>query len=214
VGVKRKSPIPPHPWPSPTRGEEILFLLFGNELPTISYYLERPNFYLVERVVMKAIEALKTRRSKRKFLPTPVPKEMLKDIIDCGRLAPSAVNIQPVEFIVVTEEETKKRIAEVTDYGKFIADAPVCIAVFSRQTKYYLEDGSAATENILLAAHAHGLGACWVAGDKKFYADKIRQLLGVLQEFKLVSLIPMGYSKEQPKPAKRNLKDVLHWEKY
>jgi len=163
---------------------------------------------------MKAIEALKTRRSKRKFLPTPVPKKVIKDIIDCGRLAPSAVNIQPVEFIVVTKEEIRKKIAEMTDYGRFIVEAPVCIVIFSRQTKYYLEDGSAATENILLAAHAHGLGACWVAGDKKLYAEKVRQLLGAPQNFKLITLIPLGYSKEEPKPAKRKLKDVLHWEKY
>jgi nitroreductase len=169
---------------------------------------------LTRKTTVEAIKALKTRRSKRKFLPTPVPKEMLKDIIDCGRLAPSAVNIQPVEFIVVTKAKIRKRIAEMADYGKFIAEAPVCVAVFSRQTKYYLEDGSAASENILLAAHAHGLGACWVAGDKKPYAEKVRQLLGASQDFKLISLIPMGYSEQQPKPAKRKLKDVLHWEKY
>jgi len=163
---------------------------------------------------MEAIKALKTRRSKRKFLPTPVPKKVIEDIIDCGRLAPSAVNIQPVEFIVVTKEEIRKKIAEMTDYGRFIVEAPVCIVIFSRQTKYYLEDGCAATENILLAAHAHGLGACWVAGDKKLYAEKVRQLLGAPQNFKLITLIPLGYSKEEPKPAKRKLKDVLHWEKY
>ena len=163
---------------------------------------------------MEAIKALKTRRCKRKFLPTPVPKKVVEDIIDCGRLAPSAVNIQPAEFIVVIKGKIRKRIAEMADYGRFIAEAPVCIAVFSRQTKYYLEDGSAASENILLAAHAHGLGACWVAGDKKAYAEKVRQLLGVPQNFKLITLIPLGYSKEEPKPAKRKLKDVLHWEKY
>ncbi|MCK4802634.1 nitroreductase family protein [bacterium] len=163
---------------------------------------------------MEAIEALKTRRSKRKFLPTPVPKGVIEDIIDCGRLAPSAINIQPVEFIVVTKGEIRKKIAEMTDYGRFIAEAPVCIVIFSRQTKYYLEDGSAATENILLAAHAHGLGACWVAGDKKLYAEKVRQLLGAPQNFKLITLIPLGYSKEEPKPAKKKLKDVLRWEKY
>lgn len=163
---------------------------------------------------MEAIKVLKTRRSKRKFLPKPVPKKIVEDIIDCGRLAPSAINIQPVEFIVVTKEEIRKRIAEMTDYGRFIAEAPVCIVVFSHQTKYYLEDGSAATENILLAAHAHGLGACWTAGDKKLYAEKVRQLLGAPQNFKLITLIPIGYSKEEPSPAKRKLKDVLHWEKY
>lgn len=163
---------------------------------------------------MEAIETLKTRRSKRKFLSTRVTKKVVEDIIDCGRLAPSALNIQPVEFIVVTKAKIRKRIAEMADHGRFIAEAPVCIAVFSRQTKYYLEDGSAASENILLAAHAHGLGACWVAGNKKPYAEKVRQLLGAPQDFKLISLIPMGYSEEQPKPTKRKLKDVVHWEKY
>jgi len=169
---------------------------------------------LIRKITVEAIKALKTRRSKRKFLPTSVTKKVVKDIIDCGRLAPSAVNIQPIEFIVVTKAKIRKRIAEMTDYGRFIAEAPVCVAIFSRQTKYYLEDGSAATENILLAAHAHGLGACWVAGDKKLYAEKVRQLLGAPQHFKLISLIPMGYSEQQPKPTKRKLKDVLHWEKY
>ncbi|MDH5661699.1 MAG: nitroreductase family protein [Elusimicrobiota bacterium] len=163
---------------------------------------------------MEAIKALKSRRSKRTFLRRPVPKKIVKDIIDCGRLAPSAINIQPVEFIAVTSKESRKKIAEMTDRGRFIAEAPVCIAVFSRQTKHYLEDGCAASENILLAAHAHGLGACWVGGDKKSYAKKIRQLLGVPQKFKLITLIPLGYSEQDPKPAKRKLKDVLHWEKY
>jgi len=163
---------------------------------------------------MDAIKALKTRRSKRTFLPTPVPKEVVEDIIDCGRLAPSATNIQPVEFIVVTNQKVRKQIAELTDYGKFIADAPLCIAVFARQTKYYLEDGSAATENILLACHSHRLGACWVAGDKKLYAEKVRRLLGLPEEFRLVSLVPVGYSEEKPRPSKRSLSDVLHWEKY
>ena len=163
---------------------------------------------------MEAIKALKSRRSKRTFLPRRVPKKVVEDIIDCGRLAPSAVNIQPVEFIAVTSKKSRKKIAEMTNRGRFIAEAPVCIAVFSRQTKHYLEDGCAASENILLAAHAHGLGACWVAGDKKSYAKKIRQLLGVPQEFKLITLIPLGYSEQDPKPAKRKLKDVLHWEKY
>ena len=163
---------------------------------------------------MEAIKALKSRRSKRRFLPRRVPRKVVEDIIDCGRLAPSAVNIQPVEFVVVTKKKIRKQIAETTDRGRFIAEAPVCIAVFSRQTKHYLEDGCAAAENILLAAHAHGLGACWVAGDKKSYADKVRQLLGVPRNFKLITLIPLGYSEEDPKPAKRKLKDVLHWEKY
>ncbi len=163
---------------------------------------------------MDALRVLKERRSIRKFQAKEIAGEIIEDIIDCGRLAATAVNIQPWEFIVVTQPEIRKRIAEITDHGKFIKDAPVCIVVFCRDTKYYLEDGSAATENILLAAKAHGLGSCWVAGDKKHYAEDIRKLLKVPTGYKLVSLIPIGYPAESPQPAKRSLQEVMHREQW
>jgi nitroreductase len=157
---------------------------------------------------------LKTRRSVRAYTRAPVPRKIIEDIVDCGRLAPTANNVQPWEFVVVTDPELLRRIAVITEYGKFIADAPVCVVVLSRDTKYYLEDGSAATENILLAARAHGLASCWVAGDKKPYASEICRLVGAPRGCKLVSLIPIGYPAESPEKTKRPLSDVLHWEKY
>jgi nitroreductase len=164
---------------------------------------------------LDAIEAIKTRRSVRRFEGKEVPKEIIEDLIDCGRLAPSGRGVHPWEFIVVTNKGARKRIADLTDYGKFIADAPVCIAVFCQDTKYYLEDGSAATENILIAANAYGLGSCWVAGDKKPYCEAVRELLGVPEGYKLVSLIAIGYSAEkQGRKAKRPLQEVLHWERW
>jgi nitroreductase len=166
------------------------------------------------RKITDAIEVLKTRRSVRAFRREPVPRKILEDLVDCGRLAASAINIQPWEFVVVTDPATLRRLGETTDHGKFIADAPVCVVVLSRDTKYYLEDGSAATENILLAARAHGLGSCWVAGDKKPYAGEICRLVGAPQDCRLVSLIPLGYPAESPEKSKRPLADVLHWEKY
>jgi len=163
---------------------------------------------------MDAIETLKTRRAVRAYTRDTVPRNVIEDIIDCGRLAATAINIQPWEFVVVTDAALRGRIAEATDYGKFIADAPVCVVVLCRETKYYLEDGSAATQNILLAAHAHGLGSCWVAGDKKPYAADICRLVGAPPGYKLISLIAIGYPAERPEKAKRPLADVLHWEKY
>jgi nitroreductase len=88
----------------------------------------------------------------------------------------------------------------------------VCVAVFCRDVKYYLEDGSAATQNILSAATAHGLGSCWVAGDKKVYARAIADLLGVPPELRLVSLIALGRAAEHGHPAKKPLADVLRWD--
>jgi nitroreductase len=163
---------------------------------------------------MDAIEVLKTRRSVRAYTRAPVPRKIIEDIVDCGRLAPTANNVQPWEFVVITDPELLRRIAVITEYGKFIADAPVCVVVLSRDTKYYLEDGSAATENILLAARAHGLGSCWVAGDKKPYASEICRLVGAPHGYRLISLVPIGYPAESPEKSKRPLSDVLHWEKY
>jgi len=163
---------------------------------------------------MDAIEVLKTRRSVRAFTPQPVPREVIEEIIDCGRLAASANNVQPWEFVVVTDAALRRRLGEATDHGKFIADSPVCVVVLCRETKYYLEDGSAATQNILLAARAYGLGSCWVAGDKKPYAPAICRLLGAPEGSKLVSMVALGYPAEHPEKPKRPVSDVLHWERY
>ena len=163
---------------------------------------------------MDAITALKTRRSIRTYTSQAVPREIIEDIIDSGRLAATARNEQPWEFVVVTDAERLRSIAKKTDYGGFIADAPVCIVVLCKDTKYYLEDGSSATESILIAAHAHGLGACWVAGDKKMYADDIRKEVGAPDGYKLVSMISIGYAAEQPQQPKRALDEVIHWETF
>jgi nitroreductase len=163
---------------------------------------------------MDALEALKTRHSVRAYRETPIDQEVLQDLVDCARLAATAINIQPWEFVVVTDRPKLEEIAERTDHGKFIAQAAACILVICRETKYYLEDGSAATQNVLLAAHTYGLGACWVAGDKKLYARDILDLVGAPPGMKLVSLVPLGFPAEASQKEKRALADVLHWEKY
>ena len=163
---------------------------------------------------MDAIEALKTRRSVRAYTREPISKEIIEDIIDCGRLAATACNEQLWEFVVVTDAQTRARLAEVATNGPFLAEAPACVAVLCRDGTYYLEDGCAATQNILVAARAHGLGSCWVAGDKKPYTAAVLDLLGAAPGCKLVSLIALGHAASTPKPAKRSLDEVLHWEKF
>ncbi|MCL5270197.1 MAG: nitroreductase family protein [bacterium] len=163
---------------------------------------------------MDAIEAIKTRRSVRLFKAEPVATEMLEDIVDCGRLAATARNDQPWEFVVVTDAALRARLADVTEFGKFIARAPACVVVLCREAKYYLEDGAAAAQNILVAARAHGLGSCWVAGDKKPYADRIREMVGAPAGYRLICLIAIGHPAESPQPSKRSLDEVLHWNRF
>ena len=163
---------------------------------------------------MDAIEVLKTRRSIRHYQPGLVAREVLEDIVDCGRLAATGRGEQPWEFVVATSKEAREKLASLATNGKFIAEAGACIAVFCKDTTYYLEDGSAASQNLLLAAKAHGLGSCWVAGDKKSYAEDVARLLGVPEGHKLVSLIAIGHPAETPERKKRPLSEVLHWERF
>jgi len=163
---------------------------------------------------MDAIECLKTRRSVRQFRRDPVPDEVVADLVDCGRLAPTGRGVQPWDFIVVRDPAVRAQLAAMCEYGKFIADAPVCIIVVCEDTKYYIEDGSAATTCILLAARAHGLGSCWVAGDKKPYANEVCDLLGCPPTHRLVSLIAVGYTDQCPTPTKRPLESVMHSERF
>jgi nitroreductase len=166
---------------------------------------------------MDAQEAIKTRRSIREYKHKPITKEALNTIVDAARLAPTARGVQPWEFIVITTEETLKKIGEIAENGRFVAKAKACIAVFCSDTKYYLEDGCAATQNILIAATALGIGSCWVAGDKKPYCSEISQLLNVPCAFKLVSLIALGYPESNQAfetKDKRSLNQVMHWEKF
>lgn len=164
---------------------------------------------------MDAIEALKTRRSVRKFEEKGLPREALEEMVDCARLAPTARNIQPCRFVVVTDRAKLERLGKIADHGRFLRDAAACIAVFSEETKYYLEDGSAATQNILLAAHALGIASCWVAGDKKAYAPEVMKTLGASGNFRLVSLVALGYSAESaPGTPKKDLEEVISWGKF
>lgn len=163
---------------------------------------------------MDALEALKTRRCIRAYTQEPVSREVIEDIIDCGRLAATARNEQLWDFVVVTGPALRRRLAEMAPNGPFIADAPVCIVVLCQEGMYYLEDGSAATENLLLAAHAHGLGACWVAGDKKPYAEAVLEAIKAPKGYRLVSLVTVGHAASVPQPAKRALADMVHWEQF
>ncbi len=163
---------------------------------------------------MEALQALTSRRSVRQYKPDPVAREKLEAIVNAGRLAPTARNVQPCEFVVVTDAALRAALAEINEYGKFIVQAPACIIVLSKPTKYYLEDGAAAATNMLNAAAALGLGSCWVAGDKKPYAARIVEMIGAPPDMRLVAQVVVGYADEVSTIQKRSLDQVLHWERF
>ncbi|MFC2175271.1 nitroreductase family protein [archaeon] len=156
---------------------------------------------------MDAIECLKTRRSIRKFKDKPVPKNLLNEVLDCARHAPSAMDGEPWQFVVVTDRKQKEELSllKKSHPSHWLVDAPTVIAVcidLSKSPKRWIADGAIAAENILLAAHALSLGACWVAmrfEDTALNA-KIQKALGVAENIFPICLIPIGYPDEEPHP--------------
>ncbi len=164
---------------------------------------------------MDIIEAIKTRRSVRKYLKKEIPNEILMDILDCARLAPSAHNLQPWRFVVVTDEKTKAKLTEITRYGKFIKDAYAIIAVFCDKTSDFIfEDGSAATENIALAAWNYGIGTCWIGSFRRGHSKETQDLLNCPDTHELVTMITLGYADEKPVRKKKTLEEVISFESF
>jgi nitroreductase len=170
-------------------------------------------------IVNNVTEILKNRRSIREFTDDPVTAEQISTILESGRWAPSWLNIQPWQFIVIDNQKIKTRICNaVPMMGKAgINDAPVCIAVcvesYSRSA-HLAEDGAAATLNMSLAAHSLGLGTYWVGlydrqNRKNSPEAKLRKILRVPEKFRLVSILPIGVPAESPVSRRKDLSEIV-----
>jgi len=180
-------------------------------------HTEMPSVFCVFREVrMDALEAIKGRRSIRKYKPTAVPEEKLTQILEAGRWAPSASNSQPWKFIVVRNEKVRNELARVATYGSFLAQAPVAIAVVidPRASNHPVEDGAAAAQNMLLAAHALGLGTCWIGSYDSAYEGRAKEVLGIPDDKRLQSLIALGYAAESPTKGRVELSKLVCYDRY
>ena len=154
------------------------------------------------------------RISIRKYKKAEISSDILMKLVNAGRKAPSARSVEPWEFVIVQNKQSLLKLSRIAVNGSFIKDAAAAIIVFCKNTKYYLEDGCAATENILLSATANGIGACWIAGDKKDYALQVSKMFNA-DKLRLVSIISLGFSDElKIQVKKRVLEDVIHWESF
>ena len=161
---------------------------------------------------MDALEAIKKRRSIRQYSGGAIPKADLETIVDAGRLAPTGSNRQPWDFVVITD---RAMIAQFKVSSPWIASAAaVIVVVMDPRSRWWVEDGAAAIENMLLASTALGYGSCWVEGDVLPREEQFKILLEVPEEKRVMALIPIGVAAETPAPEKKPLEQVLHWEKY
>lgn len=155
---------------------------------------------------MDVFEAVKTRRSIRKYKSEPIPKEKLEMILEATRLAPSAANRQPWRFIIVQDQDRKKALAEAANKQTFLSEAAaITVAVGDPDVsaKWHEKDVMIAMEHMVLAATALGYGTCWIGA---FDEDAVKHLLKIPLKLKVVALLPIGVPAE--KPASRPRKAI------
>ncbi len=174
---------------------------------------------------MDLYEVLKNRRSVRKYKPDPVPEDKLPTLLDAARIAPSWSNKQCWRFIVVRDQETKKKLAESmpekNPAKKAVGEtAPVVLVLcadpaasgFQDGKDYYLLDAGLALQQLMLAAHAEGLGTCWVAW---FDEEKARAACAVPKDHRVVALTPLGIPEKQPSERPRKeLEEITFGEQW
>jgi nitroreductase len=168
---------------------------------------------------MEVYQAILTRRSIRRFKTTALGREQLEKLLEAARWAPSAGNLQPWIFVVVTSEEVKANLAAGALGQRFVAEAPAVIAVIAAPPErspygrrgrelYCLQDTAAAVQNVLLAAHEMGLGTCWVGA---FDDDAVARALGLKRGERPVALIAVGVPAQKESSSRRPLAEVVRW---
>jgi nitroreductase len=150
------------------------------------------------------IETIFARRSIRKYTAEPVGETDIKTLLEAAMAAPSASNRKPWQFVVVTERQTLDRLADFHPHGKMLFEATLCIAVcgdLTEMERFWVQDCSAATENLLLAATALGLGAVWLGVyPREERVAAVRQVLGIPETIVPLNLISIGHPAEEKEP--------------
>lgn len=163
---------------------------------------------------MELFEAIEKRRSVRDYVPVDIPRAHLERIVDAGRLAPSGHNAQPLEYIVITD---KQLIAELAKVQNCIGEASAVIAIVAdpEVSKFWLEDASAAAENMLLAIVDLGYASVWVEGTLEPKEEWAKDLLEVSIGKRLPIMLPLGKAGTvRPPKEKKPLAELLHWNRY
>ena len=165
---------------------------------------------------MDVRQAIKDRRSVRKYTQEPVSEDQLAQILEAGRWAPSRGNSQAWKFIVLKDAQIRRQLAEAIPNGKFLAKAPLGVAVVvnPKSSKHPEQEGAAAIQNMLLAAHALGLGTCWISVCGTEWAEKATQVLGIPDEEWLISVVSIGHPAETPEKGRKGLDEITFANKY
>jgi nitroreductase len=166
------------------------------------------------------LEAIKKRQSVRSYLDKEIPEDVLQQVLEAGRLAPSANNKQHWKFIVVKDEDLRKKLIPACKNQKFLGEAQVVIAGCATNPDYvmtcgehsYSIDLAIALDHMSLEAASLGLGTCWIGA---FYQDQVKEILGVPKGVRIVNLLTLGYPKELGvRRGRKPLSEIVCYDKY
>lgn len=169
---------------------------------------------------MHTIDAIKSRRSIRSFTPQPVPHAAIREILESAMSAPSAGNQQPWQFVVIEDRATLDQVPTFSPYAAMAKEAQIAILVcgdtsLEKYPGFWVQDCSAAVQNILLAAHAQGLGAVWTGvHPAKGREGGFRRLLHLPDHVIPLAFIPVGHPAHVPAPQLRFREDRVHWNEW
>ncbi|MGH7799414.1 MAG: nitroreductase family protein [Thermodesulfobacteriota bacterium] len=164
---------------------------------------------------MDTFECIRKRRDIRSYLKKDVPDDLIRKMIEAGRLAPSAMNLQPWHFIVIKNKETLKELGKFCLSGRFIVDASFAIVVITEPSnKWHEIDGTRAVQNMSLAAWNEGVGMCWIGAIDR---EKVKEALNIPKNLHILTILPFGYPEVftvKRKKVRKSPKEVFHWEKF
>lgn len=169
---------------------------------------------------MELWEAIRQRRSIRKYKDQPVEEEKLNRVLEAGRLAPSAGNRQEWRYVIVRDEATRRKLAEAANGQQFVAEAAAVIACCAVGTDHVMSCGQSSypidvaisVDHMTLAAVEEGLGTCWIGAFKE---PAVKALLGIPEEVRVVELLTLGYPDTEPKPRQRKpVNEIVCYERW
>jgi nitroreductase len=166
------------------------------------------------------LEAIKTRQSVRSYRDKEIQEDLLQQVLEAGRLAPSACNNQPWKFIVVKDKNLKEKLIPACKNQEFAGEASVVIVGCAINPSYKMSNGkysysidlAIALDHMSLEAASLGLGTCWIGA---FYQDQVKEILGVPENVRIVALMSVGYPKELgSKTGRKPLSEIVCYDKY
>ena len=163
---------------------------------------------------MEVFDAIRTLLAVRAYQDKPIPDDVVRRIVDAGRLTGSGMNRQPWHFIVVRDKNTLRRLGSFATSGSYTAQAPLAVVVATDKTRFAVSDASRAIQSMLLAAWADGVGSNWVGFGG---LEQVKDLLGLPAGLEVLAILPFGYPARpvgRGKKQRKALREVAHLERY